>query len=330
MSEVLLGHPVLTGVLAAAVSAAVIALRLRFVAHGLDRPGHRSLHARPTPHGGGVGIVAAALACGLALGVGTPWLVTILVLAAVSWADDWLDIAFWIRLLVHVGCAAYLAFTPGVPPWSVALLQIMLLVWATNAYNFMDGADGLAGSMAVTGFAAYAIAFAWAGHAVEAGFSAAVVGGALGFLYFNWHPARIFMGDVGSIVLGFLAGGLGWHGSRIGAWPEWFAPLVFSPFLLDASATLVRRILRGEAIWRAHRDHYYQRMVRAGLTHAAMCRRWLVLMILGGGLALSLLRFAESESAAWAATALWSLCLALLGWRVDVHWARHCRMEYRG
>jgi UDP-N-acetylmuramyl pentapeptide phosphotransferase/UDP-N-acetylglucosamine-1-phosphate transferase len=323
MSAMLLRYPFALAIVAAAVSVLVIMLRLRFAGRGLDLPGHRSLHSRPTPHGGGVGIVTATLACGLLVGAGMQWLVVILVLAMISLADDWLDIPFWVRLLVHLACAAGLVYSFGVPSLAMALFIMLVIAWSTNAYNFMDGADGLAGSMAVTGFAVYAVAFQSGGYSAQAGLCAALAGSALGFLYFNWHPARIFMGDVGSIPLGFLAGGLGWHGFVLGAWPAWFGPLVFAPFLLDASVTLIRRVARGERIWLAHRDHYYQRMVRAGMTHAAMCSRWLLTMFLGGILALLLLMFAESL--AWVAVALWSIFLLFLGWRIDAQWVRYCR-----
>ena len=323
MSAMLLRNPFVLAIVAAVVSVLVIMLRLRFAGRGLDLPGHRSLHSRPTPHGGGLGIVTATLACGLIVGAGTQWLVVILVLAMISLVDDWLDIPFWVRLLVHLACAAGLVYSLGIPAFAMALAIMLAIAWSTNAYNFMDGADGLAGSMAVTGFAVYSCAFQLGGYSAQAGLCAALAGSALGFLYFNWHPARIFMGDVGSIPLGFLAGGLGWHGFVLGAWPVWFGPLVFAPFLLDASVTLIRRVARGERIWQAHRDHYYQRMVRAGMTHAAMCRRWLLAMLFGGILALLLLMFAESMS--WVVAALWSVFLLLLGWRIDEQWIRHCR-----
>jgi UDP-N-acetylmuramyl pentapeptide phosphotransferase/UDP-N-acetylglucosamine-1-phosphate transferase len=96
---------------------------------------------------------------------------------------------------------------------------------------------------------------------------AGVAAAAAGFLCFNFHPARIFMGDVGSVPLGFTAGALGLVGWRSGAWPLWFPLLVFAPFILDATVTLLRRALRGEKVWQAHRSHYYQRMVQMGLGH---------------------------------------------------------------
>lgn len=325
MTALLVSSPWLLGVLALGISVMVTGLRLRFAGRGLDFPDHRSLHSRPVPHGGGLGIVAAALVCGAIAGVDASWLVLPLLLALVSWADDWLDLPFWVRLPAHLGCAGVLVIAYGIASWPVALMHILVIAWSTNAYNFMDGADGLAGSMAVSGFSAYAAGFLLAGQAAMAGLCLAVAGAAAGFLYFNWHPARIFMGDVGSIPLGFLAGGVGWHGNVTGVWPVWFGPLVFAPFLFDASATLMRRAVRGEQVWRAHRDHYYQRMVRAGMAHDAMCRRWLLTMFSGGALALLLLKFAGSG--AWVGAVAWGVFLLLLGRRIDARWLQHCRRE---
>src|SRR5262249_56892173 len=124
--------------------------------------------------------------------------------------------------------------------------------------NLRDGSDGLAGGMALIGFGAYAVAANDAGHGALAGVSIAVAAASAAFLFFNFAPARIFMGDVGSVPLGFLAGTLGILGWREGAWPLWFPMLVFAPFACDATLTLIRRLLRRERVWEAHREHYYQ------------------------------------------------------------------------
>ena len=220
---------------------------------------------------------------------------------------------FWLRLPIHLAVAASVVFLASDQGWALAVPMTIAIAWATNAYNFMDGADALAGTMAVIGFGAYATAFALAGLTAEAMACAAVVGGAAGFLGINRPPARIFMGDVGSIPLGFLAGGLGWYGAETGVWPGWFGPLVFAPFLLDATLTLLRRALRGERVWEAHREHLYQRMVRAGMSHGALCRRWAVVMAVGALIALAMLY--GSPAAGWVATMLWWSALLGLAWR---------------
>jgi UDP-N-acetylmuramyl pentapeptide phosphotransferase/UDP-N-acetylglucosamine-1-phosphate transferase len=131
----------------------------------------------------------------------------------------------------------------------------------------MDGSDGLAAGMTVIGFAAYAGAAALADEPELATICLCIAAAAAAFLVFNFHPARIFLGDVGSIPLGFLAGALGIIGWNDEAWPLWFPCAVFAPFIADATLTLVRRLIRGERVWQAHREHYYQRMVRSGLGH---------------------------------------------------------------
>jgi UDP-N-acetylmuramyl pentapeptide phosphotransferase/UDP-N-acetylglucosamine-1-phosphate transferase len=184
----------------------------------------------------------------------------------------------------------------------------------------MDGADGLAGGMAVFGFGAYAVAAGATGAYALALLDAVIAAAALAFLYFNFPPARIFMGDVGSVVLGFLAGALGLAGAWQRVWPAWFPLLVFSPFIVDASATLLRRALSGERVWAAHRSHYYQRMVRMGLGHLGMLRLWYLLMC---GVAVSALLLVDAgfEVQALAIT-MWGFAYVFLAVRIDRAWRR--------
>lgn len=273
-----------------ALAWAVVRLRLRFADRGLDQPNHRSLHEKPTPHGGGLGIVLALL----------------------SLADDLRHLPFWLRLAAHLGAAAALYHLIGLPIlwWLPAVLAVGRM---TNLYNFMDGADGLAGSQGVAGFAAYAAGFAMAKDSAMAAWCAAAAAACAGFLCFNWPPAKIFMGDAGSIPLGFLAGGLGLVGIWQGAWPAWFPLLAFAPFVLDASATLARRGLAGKRVWEAHREHVYQRMVQMGYGHRGMTLRWAALMAAGALLAVTLL--ALPPWVQWIAVPAWLTFLAWLGMR---------------
>lgn len=291
-----------------ALSWAVVRLRLRFADRGLDQPNHRSLHERPTPHGGGLGIVLALLVVGAWLGVSTLLLAVVLGLALLSLADDLRHLPFWLRLAGHLFAAAALCHLIALPVWwwPPAMLAVG---WMTNLYNFMDGADGLAGSQGVAGFSAYAAGFALAGDAVLAAWCAAAAAACAGFLCFNWPPAKIFMGDVGSIPLGFLAGGMGMMGAWQGAWPWWFPLMAFAPFVLDASATLMRRALAGKRVWEAHREHTYQRMVQKGYGHRGMTLRWTALMAAGALLAVALL-----------ALPAWAQWVAVLGWLTFLAW----------
>jgi UDP-N-acetylmuramyl pentapeptide phosphotransferase/UDP-N-acetylglucosamine-1-phosphate transferase len=184
----------------------------------------------------------------------------------------------------------------------------------------MDGADGLAGGMALFGFGGYTCAALFGPHPLyELGWaSAAIAGAAIGFLFFNFHPAKIFLGDAGSIPLGFLAGALGYWGWRGGAWPIWFPALVFSPFIGDASITLLRRLARGEKFWQAHREHYYQRMVRLGAGHRSTALKWYLVMFVG--IIIAQIALGCSPALQWGIVVGWAVVLVLMGAVVDARW----------
>jgi UDP-N-acetylmuramyl pentapeptide phosphotransferase/UDP-N-acetylglucosamine-1-phosphate transferase len=146
----------------------------------------------------------------------------------------------------------------------------------------MDGSDGMAGGMALFGFSFYGIAGLMHGDAAFAMLNFTIGGAALGFLYHNFHPARIFMGDSGSISLGFLAAAFGVWGWQQAYWPFWFPVLVFSPFVVDATVTLIKRARRGGPVMRAHREHYYQRLVQMGWGHKNSALAEYALMLLAG------------------------------------------------
>lgn len=240
--------------------------RLRHIA--LDQPNARSLHTTVTPRTGGLGIMFSVLLTWLFIGVSPEWLLLPLALVTISLVDDIRGLkARWRFLVQVIVCSIFLVLHPdGLVWWSMPLV-LLAMVWMVNLYNFMDGADGLAGGMALFGFAAYAVAAYLAGHAELTTLCTIISAANLAFLIFNFHPAKIFMGDAGSIPLGFLAAAIGIAGWQQGVWPEWFPLLVFSPFIVDASVTLLKRILRREKIWQAHKSHYYQRLVQMGWGH---------------------------------------------------------------
>ncbi|ODP31240.1 glycosyltransferase family 4 protein [Pandoraea sp. ISTKB] len=327
----------LTGVAAAAACALILGFLLK---SGLawqlatDVPNHRSLHTRPTPRVGGWGIVPVA-AIGIWQLAPSLWLIALLMLfvAAISQIDDRRGLPARVRFAAHlfVVITTVSVYPAAVPIWALAVIA-MLMVWLVNLYNFMDGADGLAGGMTLFGFAGYAAAAMLSANAAPslALASLAVAGAAAGFLYFNFHPARIFLGDAGSISLGFLAGAFGYWGWRDDVWPIWFPALVFSPFICDASVTLLRRLLRGEKIWEAHREHYYQRMVRSGMGHAKTAAVWYVAMLSGIILAVSALGWPPIIQ--WVSVGVWVLVLAIIGIGVDARWRRFnsATLEKRG
>ena len=246
--------------------------------HLLDHPTERSLHQVPTPRGGGIAIAGATLAGIAATGL-LGWIPARVALAlggggalvaAVGWVDDHRGIGAAPRLLVHVVAAAWAVMLLGPLRGAAgagAVLAALGIVWAVNLYNFMDGIDGLAAGEAATVAAPAAALLAASGHAGLA-YAAALLGaGALGFLPWNWPRARIFMGDVGSGLLGYLFGALALASHNEGALSvaAWLALL--GVFVLDATATLLRRLAAGERVASPHRRHAYQRLVQAGWPH---------------------------------------------------------------
>jgi UDP-GlcNAc:undecaprenyl-phosphate/decaprenyl-phosphate GlcNAc-1-phosphate transferase len=236
-----------------------------------DHPNERSLHEVPTPRIGGLGIMAGALPMAFVYADSTMLAIlgAAVFLCAVSLADDVRSLPVQVRLPAHfvAGTIAVLVASGNEPVTTKLVENIVALfaiVWMTNLFNFMDGSDGLAGGMAAIGFGALAIAAAAGGHYPLAVASALPASASLGFLAHNFPPARVFMGDAGSVPLGFLAGALGLAGWKDGAWPLFFPVAVFAPFIADATFTLARRVIKGEPFWKAHRTHGYQRLVLAG------------------------------------------------------------------
>ncbi len=301
----------------------------------IDRPNHRSLHTHPVARIGGVAICAGVVLAlllpplaGLDLPVATSEralttiLVTALLLVAMCFIDDHRSLPVGLRFATHFGCAgAVLAALNPAAGWPLWAALVLGIVWMTNLYNFMDGSDGLAGSITLIGFACLGLAAGSAGAPGMAIACAAVAGAAAAFVLFNWSPARAFMGDTGSIPLGFLASSLGVAGWVQGLWPLFFAPLVFAPFVADASVTLLRRLARGERIWQAHRSHYYQRLVLMGWGHATVARLYAAATLASGLAALALREVPPAGQIMGAGLVL--AALALAGYRIDRRWQAH-------
>jgi len=281
--------------LPAAIAAVVILIAMRTVLRDrlVDRPNERSLHAEPTPRLGGLGVLVGAVSCAMLFGE-TPHRIALacaLALCAVSAVDDWRSLPVAVRLSAHLAAAIVIAAISTTGAWIVVIA--LGIVWSANLYNFMDGADGLAGLMALIGFGTLSIAASQSGATPLALVCACVASAAAGFLAFNFPPARIFMGDAGSVPLGFLAAALGTIGTVEGAWPPWLPLLVFSPFIADASVTLVRRVARGERAWIAHREHAYQRLVLSGWSARRLALAMAALMLCAAASALAALRGGE-------------------------------------
>lgn len=266
----------------------------------LDHPNERSLHTNPTPRTGGIAIVTATVVAGTgtAILIGgnlarLGWLAgALIIVGIVSFVDDRKHLAPRYRIVAHLFAALTLtwggfvvngAVFPGdsstLPAWAAIIASLLYIMWSINLYNFMDGMDGFAGGMAVIGFSTFAV-LAWVGDQPSFALLNAIVAAAvLGFLFFNFPPARIFMGDAGSSCLGLLVAAFSIWGAQSGVFPFWIALLIFSPFIVDATVTLFLRLARGEKVWQPHRTHYYQRLVRLGWGHKRTVLWEYVLMV---------------------------------------------------
>lgn len=259
------------------------AIRRYALSRGLiDIPGSRSSHTVPTPRGGGAAIVvcfAVALAAFIAFDLYSRSMLAALLgagllIALVGFADDHRDIAPYWRLLVHVAAAVWaLLWMDGAPPfsffgstvdpgWVGFVCAVLVLVWAVNLYNFMDGIDGIAAVEAICVCGGGALLYVLAGQASLAVLPLVLAAAAAGFLLWNFPPARIFLGDVGSGFLGITGVLLGFQA----AWAEprllWSWIILLGVFVTDATFTLLRRLLRREKALEAHRSHAYQHASR--------------------------------------------------------------------
>lgn len=290
----------------------------------LDHPTARSLHELPVPRTGGLGLHAGVLLAACIIGPGLPaalW-IALGVLLLISLLDDARGIPVALRLAIHLAVCGWFAAAvlhPGHGPLAI-VLATLALAWMANLYNFMDGSDGLAGGMALIGFSCFGAAALLAGSTGFALVNLSIAAAAAAFLVFNFHPARIFMGDAGSVPLGFLAAALGLLGWLQRDWAAWFPLLVFSPFIVDASVTLARRLARREKVWHAHRDHYYQRLVRMGWGHRRTALSEYALMLACG--ALSLVALSVTGAMQFAVLALAACAYLALIALIERRWRR--------
>ena len=270
--ESLSSHAYIAPAAAFAVAWMVVVWLLRsFSDRILDHPNERSLHQRPVPRTGGIGVTAGIAAGAFLISPADWWPLWLgaAILVGISFLEDLTGLPIFGRLIAHFLAAGVLVaglLAQGLE-WGWAAVVILPVVWMINLYNFMDGMDGLAGGMAVLGFGFLAILSWVGGNQSLMLVTVSVAAAAAAFLLFNFHPARIFLGDAGSTTLGFLAAGLGLIGWQSGTWSLGVPLLVFSPFIVDASVTLARRMACGEKFWQAHRSHYYQRLALAGWGH---------------------------------------------------------------
>jgi len=276
------------GLALAAFALTVVATRrvLAYLRHKqiMDRPNERSSHTLPTPRGGGLAttpvlaLALLAMADFRLLGIGA------LALLAVSWIDDRKGLPPGPRFAAHgLAVMVFLVMLPAdslvfhgtLPMWADRLLTLVGWLWFVNLYNFMDGIDGITGIETVS--LGLGIALVGGMSLTAPALAAAAVGGA--FLVFNWHPAKLFLGDSGSVPFGYVLGGLL---VMLAVQGQLAAALILPAYYLaDATITIGRRALAGEKIWQPHRKHFYQRAVQGGKRHDQV-----TLAVAGGNLLL--------------------------------------------
>ncbi|MGX5794089.1 MraY family glycosyltransferase [Pseudomonas sp. E2-15] len=253
----------------------------------MDIPNGRSSHSVPTPRGGGVAIVLTYLATLISVAVAgwvswataLPLLGAGVLIAVVGFLDDHGHIAARWRLLAHFGAAGWALFWMGGLPsinlighelalgWAGHLLAALYLVWVLNLYNFMDGIDGIASIEAICACLGAALVFWLTGHENLMLTPILLAIAVIGFLYWNFPPARIFMGDAGSGFLGIVIGVLSLQAAWVAPEMLWVWLILLGVFIVDATFTLGRRLLRGDKVYEAHRSHAYQYASRQAGRH---------------------------------------------------------------
>ena len=280
-----------------------ITIRLADKVGIIDVPNQRSSHTVPIPRMGGIAMVAAAilpLGCWAWLAAGEMFhdrglphtMIFALAMSVLGFWDDLRSLSPLFRFLVQIAAATLALWAvsvllskslpagwtlPGVA-WIVT--GIFWIVWMLNLYNFMDGIDGLAGGEAAVAASFFFLIFAYFGESGWAVANLFVAAASMGFLVFNWPPAQVFMGDSGSAFLGAFFGMQSVIAALSTPVPFLVLVLPFANFILDTTATLIRRMLRGEKWYEAHRSHYYQRMTNLGLSHSKVTGLELISVVL--------------------------------------------------
>lgn len=287
-----------------AAAAGLTAAVLKMVMHMrvYDMPNQRSLHDTPTPRGGGLAIVLVLFVTSILLvwrfdNSQYLWLAGIVaVLGWLGWRDDQKSLPVSTRLFIQVIIALIAVQVFGrielldVGSWQLPLsfiawpFSVLFVLWMINLYNFMDGIDGIAGIEAITGGLTLAFWFYVSGQYSWSIIGLSIAGAALGFLFYNWQPARIFLGDTGSVTLGGVFATICLAGVYQAEFPLSAVVLLFGVFIFDATVTLIKRLLRGENLAEAHKGHFYQIAVARGLQHwqvslAVLCLNMLLALL---------------------------------------------------
>jgi UDP-N-acetylmuramyl pentapeptide phosphotransferase/UDP-N-acetylglucosamine-1-phosphate transferase len=268
----------------------------------LDYANERSSHTVPTPRGGGLGIVVLVLLTGLwslieaeGLNRGLIYIACAAIIAWLGWRDDLHSLSPRFRFLVQgivaaisiLGLGYFKVVTiPMLGELQLGVVGILItFLWIlglTNAYNFMDGIDGMAGGVALSA----GIGWMWLASNMNNSFAFwvafAITASSLGFLRHNWSPAKVFMGDVGSTFLGYSFAVLPLLSSDQGGDALLLGTLLVWTIIMDAGVTFIERLIRRENIFSPHRSHLYQRLVRAGYKHETVSSLYILLTLLAG------------------------------------------------
>lgn len=310
--ELLLVITVTIGTFAAAMAGTKLYISWSSAREILDVPNERSSHVKPVPVGAGAVVTIVALtAYGLTLffigahekllSIYFAYPIAAALIVAVSWLDDRRGVSAAIRFAVQV-VSGILVVVVFVARWGTTysesvmflLLALFVVLGLTNVFNFMDGIDGMAGTQAIVAGAAWGIVGQMLGAYVLSFLGFAIAGSMAGFLWYNWQPAKVFLGDSGSAFLGFSFGVmpllmlLERRPVQNISGPENEALVVVAsvcfvwPFALDSGITLIRRILNLEKVWRGHRTHLYQRLVTGGISESTVSLLYGALAVVSG------------------------------------------------
>ena len=242
-------------------------------------PGPRQSHQHATPTGGGLGlifsIVMTSICLELIISLPVFWwqnmLPGVMLLTIIGWHDDKLSVSSLLRLLIQLAVSTWLVLfgshelsVQGLVFWTAVVPG---MVWLMNVYNFMDGSNGMAGFQGVFAGVTMAVFFQTGGEEIMALVAVAVAAACAGFLPLNFPDAKLFMGDVSSVPLGFIFASFAVYGVQTGTMDLFISTLIMSVFFVDATLTLLSRAFRGERWYTAHAQHVYQRLIARGWSH---------------------------------------------------------------
>ena len=267
------------------ISLITIKTSIKFLTKTIDIPNERSSHSMPTPKGAGLGIIATFLIVYYTFFPLTDFFFigSILILTILSFINDNKQLSIIIRLIIQMTLAiiilnlwppfAHTVFLNNIIPfWLENIIIILAIIWLINLFNFMDGIDGISGTQCIIigAGAGLALFLSQGQYKLELLIAGFMAGSSLAFLFWNWSPAKVFLGDAGSIPLGFINAILLLLLCKNGLW--YVAIIINNYYIFDASITLLRRIQMKQKPWKAHREHFYQKAVQNGYSHSKVCK----------------------------------------------------------